>query len=281
MSNQQAAVVNEGQRDNCRGRRRARHAVIAGAAVLLGIGGLAGCGDDDDASETVPGLTDEAVESSAPADDATTTTTASTTTTRPTTTRPTTTAAASAATSEPVAAEATVPPATEAATAATDVATTAGAETTAAPDAALASTAPTADAAPAGVDSSAPAGSEPTGTASASSEPITSVGPTTTGPECEYTENDEFPLERCDAGPAIAAVQSVLQAREYEIGTVDCLFGDQTHYAVRAFQTDEELTVSGAVDEETWAALDILDDWGTDTNGNGSIEPDEITLICA
>ena len=153
---------------------------------------------------------------------------------------------------------------------------------TAAADAALASTtAPTADAAPVGVDSSAPAGSEPSGTASASSEPITSVGPTTTGPECEYTENDEFPLERCDAGPAIAAVQSVLQVREYEIGTVDCLFGDQTHYAVRAFQTDEELTVTGAVDEETWAALDILDDWGTDTNGNGSIEPDEITLTCA
>ena len=126
-----------------------------------------------------------------------------------------------------------------------------------------------------------PPRSEPPGTASGSSEPTTTAGPTTTGPECEYTENDEFPLERCDAGPAIAAVQSVLQAREYEIGTVDCLFGDQTHYAVRAFQTDEELTVTGAVDEETWAALDVLDDWGTDTNGNGSIEPDEITLICA
>ena len=275
MSNQQAAVVNQGQRDNCRGRRRARNAVVAGAAVLLGIGGLAGCGDDDDASESVPAQTDEAVESSAPATDATTTTTASTTT------RPTTTAAVSAATSEPVAVEATDAPATEAASGATDVTTTAGAETTAAPDAALASTAPTADTTPAGGDSSAPAGSEPSGTASGSSEPITSVGPTTTGPECEYTENDEFPLERCDAGPAIAAVQSVLQAREYEIGTVDCLFGDQTHYAVRAFQTDEELTVTGAVDEETWAALDILDDWGTDANGNGSIEPDEITLTCA
>ena len=161
------------------------------------------------------------------------------------------------------------------------MATTAGAETTAATEAAVASTAATPDPAPAGVETSTPTGSEPPGTASGSSEPTTTAGPTTTGPECEYTENDEFPLERCDAGPAIAAVQSVLQAREYEIGTVDCLFGDQTHYAVRAFQTDEELTVTGVVDEETWAALDVLDDWGTDTNGNGTIEPDEITLICA
>jgi hypothetical protein len=263
MSNQEAAVVDQGQRNNCLSRLRARRAVVAGTAMLLGIGGLAGCGDDDDAAETVPGQTDEAVESSAPADDAATTTTPTTTTARPTTT-----AATAAATSEPAAVDATDPPATEAATNATDVATTSGAETTTAPEAAAESTAPSAD-------------SAPPGTASGSSEPTTTAGPTTTGPECEYTENDEFPLERCDAGPAIAAVQSVLQVLEYEIGTVDCLFGDQTHYAVRAFQTDEELTVTGAVDEETWAALDVLDDWGTDTNGNGSIEPDEITLTCA
>jgi hypothetical protein len=267
MSNQGAAFVDKGQRTSGRSRMRARSAVIAGATMVLGIGGLAGCGDDDDASETVPVQTDEATESSASAGDVTTTTVASTTTARPTTT-----AAAAPATRE-------------AAVEATDVATTAGADTTAAPEVPAESTAPATSAATvtttAGVDSSVPAGSEPTGTASGSSEPTTSAGPTTTGPECEYTESDEFPLERCDAGPAIAAVQSVLQAREYEIGTVDCLFGDQTHYAVRAFQTDEELTVSGSVDEETWAALDILDDWGTDTNGNGSIEPDEITLTCA
>ena len=37
----------------------------------------------------------------------------------------------------------------------------------------------------------------------------------------------------------------------------------------------------GEVDAATWAALDVLDDWGTDTNGNGTIEPNEITLKCA
>ncbi len=74
----------------------------------------------------------------------------------------------------------------------------------------------------------------------------------------------------------------MLQVLEYEIGTVDCLFGDQTLDAVRAFQADEELTVSGEVDEDTWAALEetFLPDFGTDTNGNGSIEPNEITLVC-
>ena len=63
--------------------------------------------------------------------------------------------------------------------------------------------------------------------------------PTTTGPECEYVENNELPLERCDAGPAVAAA-SRLQVVEYEIGTVDCLFGDQMDYAVQAFQADED-----------------------------------------
>ena len=77
-------------------------------------------------------------------------------------------------------------------------------------------------------------------------------------------------------------MQSVLQTLEYDIGTVDCLFGDQTLYAVRAFQADQDLPVSGAVDEDTWAALEetFLPGWGADTNGNGIIEPSEITLVC-
>ena len=78
----------------------------------------------------------------------------------------------------------------------------------------------------------------------------------------------------------------MLQALEYEIGTVDCLFGDQTLYAVQAFQADEELPADGVVDEDTWEALDIQDsgitaNWGTDENGNGTLEPNEITLECA
>jgi peptidoglycan hydrolase-like protein with peptidoglycan-binding domain len=108
------------------------------------------------------------------------------------------------------------------------------------------------------------------------------IGPTTTGAECEYTDNDAFPLERCDQGPAIRALQSVLLTLNYGIGTVDCRFGDQTLYAVAAFQADRDLTANGIVDEETWAALEqsFLAGWGEDANGNDVIEPSEITLEC-
>jgi peptidoglycan hydrolase-like protein with peptidoglycan-binding domain len=108
------------------------------------------------------------------------------------------------------------------------------------------------------------------------------IGPTTSGLECQFAENDELPLERCDQGPAIRALQSVLQTLHYGIGTVDCRFGDQTLYAVVAFQTDRDLTGDGVVDEETWAALEqsFLAGWGEDANGNGVIEPNEITLEC-
>jgi hypothetical protein len=123
---------------------------------------------------------------------------------------------------------------------------------------------------------SEPAGGEPVVTGSGT------IGPTTSGPECQFTENDELPLERCDAGPAIAALQSVLQTLNYGIGTVDCLFGDQTLYAVAAFQADRDLTADGVVTDETWAALEasFLAGWGEDANDNGVIEPTEITLEC-
>jgi peptidoglycan hydrolase-like protein with peptidoglycan-binding domain len=128
---------------------------------------------------------------------------------------------------------------------------------------------------PAEPETSAP-GPEPVVTGSGT------IGPTTSGPECTFTENDELPLERCDSGPPIRALQSVLQTLNYGIGTVDCRFGDQTLYAVVAFQTDRGLTADGVVDEETWAALEasFLAGWGEDGNGNDVIEPNEITLEC-
>jgi peptidoglycan hydrolase-like protein with peptidoglycan-binding domain len=107
------------------------------------------------------------------------------------------------------------------------------------------------------------------------------LGPTTTGAACEFTENAELPLQRCDAGPAVAAVQSVLQTLNYSVGTVDCFYGDQTLYTVQEFQQGRGLTVNGTVDEETWAAFEefFLADWGDDTDGNGIVDPSEITTI--
>jgi hypothetical protein len=106
--------------------------------------------------------------------------------------------------------------------------------------------------------------------------------PSTTGPECQFTENDELPIEQCDAGPAVAAAQAVLQALNYGIGTVDCLFGDQTADAVHAFQRDRGLEATGVIDQATWAALaeSFPAGWGDDANGNDVIEPHEISLEC-
>jgi Putative peptidoglycan binding domain len=250
-------------------------AIVFGGALLLGLGGLAACGDDDDdASDTVTGQTALGDTSEPGTTDRPSTTRASSTTAAATSTsaRASTTAAAARATT--TAADGTAPTGSAPADA-TDAASTSAATSTTARAAPQTSAGGATEGTAAATESTPPAGSEPSG-------PTTSAGPTTTGPECEFTENDEFPLVRCDAGPAIAALQSVLQTLEYEIGTVDCLFGDQTLYAVRAFQADEELTVSGEVDAETWAALEatFLPGWGDDDNGNGTIEPNEITLVC-
>jgi hypothetical protein len=58
--------------------------------------------------------------------------------------------------------------------------------------------------------------------------------------------------------------------------------GDQMLYAVRQFQTDRGLSVTGVVDEDTWGALEqlFLDGWGDDSNGNGIIDPNEVALVC-
>jgi hypothetical protein len=285
-------------------RRRARAAMLAGVLVL-GLAGLAACGDDDDdASDTVIGETALETESTTPESGPATAPAADT--------------SEAAETSEAAGPSSTAAPSSSAAAASTTAAS-AGASTSAAPtsagptsSAASLATSP-ADSAPLGTEeasatessvadtqavttteaaaeSSAPGSTTgDTGTAAESSVPGSSSpdssipessGPTTTGPECEWVENDEFPLERCNAGPPVAAVQSVLQTLEYSVA-VDCFFGDQTLYAVRAFQADQEFEVTGAVDEETWTALEIPDAWGTDSDGSGSIEPDEITLVCS
>jgi len=141
-----------------------------------------------------------------------------------------------------------------------DTATDAGTDgTTAEADAAL-----TAASTPAG--DTTPGGSEP------------DSGPSTTGPVCEFAENTAFPIQRCNMGPPVVVLQSILQAAQYDVSAIDGEFGDQTLYAVRAFQAAEGLAVDGLVGAETWAALDVPNSFGDDDNGNGSIEPNEIDL---
>lgn len=106
----------------------------------------------------------------------------------------------------------------------------------------------------------------------------TAAGPTTTGPACEFAENSSLPLERCNMGPPVAVLQSILQADGYAIDTVDGYFGDQTLYAVRAFQEAEGIKVDGIVGEQTWSELGVDERFGNDDNGDGAIAPNEIDL---
>lgn len=259
--------------------RRWSLAVVAAIAIAAGV---SACGDDDDdASQTIPG--GDTAADTTEADGATTSrpsTTVATTAGRATTTRPGATTTRPGSTS-PAAAGTTQPAAT---TEAGGPGTGGTAATTTAPRSAPAGTGVPAGTEPAGTDGAGAEGTEaPAGTAAGEGTvpPTTDFvpsGPTTTGPECEYAPNDEFPIQRCDSGPAVRVIQSILQVLGYNIGTVDSLYGDQTTYAVVAFQENEQLNVDGAVGPETWAALNVPSAYGNDANGNGAIEPNEIDL---
>ena len=61
------------------------------------------------------------------------------------------------------------------------------------------------------------------------------------------------------------------------VTSIDGQFGDQTLAGVQHFQEDQDLPVTGVVDEATWAAL-APQSCGNDTNDNGFIDPNEIDL---
>lgn len=56
-------------------------------------------------------------------------------------------------------------------------------------------------------------------------------------------------------GADVAQAQELLNSMGFEAGSVDGIYGPKTVTAVRAFQKDAELPVSGIVDEQTWDAL--------------------------
>lgn len=108
----------------------------------------------------------------------------------------------------------------------------------------------------------------------------TGEGTETTAPAaCDgYTRNETLPVQRCDSGPLVLAVQLALQSAGYEITALDGEFGDQTDAAVRAFQAAESLAVDGVVGNQTWGAIDFPANVATDANGDGVISPDEVTV---
>ena len=63
-------------------------------------------------------------------------------------------------------------------------------------------------------------------------------------------------LRRGSQGDDVAELQEMLNARGYDCGKVDGIFGKGTEAAVKAFQRDNGLTVDGVVGRNTWAALE-------------------------
>ena len=81
-------------------------------------------------------------------------------------------------------------------------------------------------------------------------------------PKGLYRE-DEIPastvkrtLRRGSQGDDVRELQETLNARGYDCGTADGVFGKKTEAAVKAFQAANGLTADGVVGRKTWAALE-------------------------
>lgn len=62
-------------------------------------------------------------------------------------------------------------------------------------------------------------------------------------------------LSKGSEGEQVKALQRMLYAMGYSIGSVDGVFGSKTEAAVRAYQKNKGLTVDGVVGQETWNEL--------------------------
>jgi hypothetical protein len=72
--------------------------------------------------------------------------------------------------------------------------------------------------------------------------------PTPAAAACStYTANDTPPLKLCDKGDAVLVVQQALTVAGYPV-TEDGFFGPATEAAVRGYQTEYAIPVTGAVD---------------------------------
>jgi len=92
-----------------------------------------------------------------------------------------------------------------------------------------------------------------------------------------YVAASAYPLNRCDKGPAVRVAQLFL-AELYAPLAIDGYFGPDTEAAVQNYQREFGLTVDGLVGPATWRALTAGFTCGTDSDGSGVIDPDEVAL---
>ena len=68
-------------------------------------------------------------------------------------------------------------------------------------------------------------------------------------------QNNQKNISQGSRGAEVWAVQRRLQARGFDPGAVDSVFGTRTREAVKAFQRYTGLSVTGIVNEATWTSL--------------------------
>ena len=150
----------------------------------------------------------------------------------------------------------TATPTSEPAPATSAASTAAGSE----PDSSPAATQPVASSAP---EPSTPSSSAPASAPSDVSAPASTGEPTvatsgTTIPgdaDCPaYTEATSYPVQQCDSGTAVLAIQNALTFAGENVA-YDGAFGPATDAAVRRFQAANSLVVDGIVGPQTWDAM--------------------------
>lgn len=101
------------------------------------------------------------------------------------------------------------------------------------------------------------------------------------------TVNASPTLSRDARGREVMILQQQLQRIGYEIRDLDGDFGEETERAVKAFQRDQELSVTGVVNNATWRALKkakpgkkkVVDDIEFEKIGDDKLVPFGKTLI--
>jgi len=85
----------------------------------------------------------------------------------------------------------------------------------------------------------------------------TPPGPTPVPPPPAPTPVNCPPLRQGDRGPLVRVLQTQLQRAGFDPGPIDGIFGSRTDAAVRAFQQQRGLPVTGVVNVATWTALGV------------------------
>jgi peptidoglycan hydrolase-like protein with peptidoglycan-binding domain len=100
------------------------------------------------------------------------------------------------------------------------------------------------------------------------------------GGGCEaYRDNNQYPLTHCDKGEAVRVIQYGLLNRVDPTLEADGYLGLRTEEAVRVYQHQQGLPVTGAVDFATWSVLAWPYAYGADSNANGVVDPWELGTI--